>query len=278
MSSAITMAAVSAVSVGMMAYGMASAPGSPEIQKPPPPPNSVQYDDDGGVISSQTYDAATNTWVTKGRELTEEQKAEKAKVAELRTKMLDNLNTTPEDRVKAYEEYAQSYSDAAHKDIDPRFTELGRINDEQANARGMFGSRAYVDAQNELAKDKLTQDANIADQAVMAKNQLADNDRNYWSNMLQQIDSGARSDALAQSQITKNMTDAANQSYSGVLADNSMRNNSIMDKWKSDQAKSASYINAGSNMAGGLMYLYGNGAFKSGGNTFTGKTSPNAGY
>jgi hypothetical protein len=246
-----------AVGIGSMAYGMATAPGSPELQKPPAPPNSVQYDDDGGVISSQTYDAATNTWITKGRELTEEQKVEKAKVAELRTQMLDNLNTTPEDRVKAYEEYAASYSDAAHKDVDPRFADLGRTNDEQANARGMFGSRAYVDTQNELAKDKLTQDANIADQAVMAKEQLANNDRTYWSNMLNQIDSGARADAITQSQISKNMTDSANQSYSGVLAANNMANNSIMDKWKADQAKSASYVSSGSSMAGGLMYLYG---------------------
>lgn len=263
--------AIAVVAVGMMAYGLATAPGTPETKTPPPPPNSVQYDDDGGVISSQTYDAATNTWITKGRELTAEQKAEKAKVAELRTQMLDNLNTTPEDRVKAYEEYAASYSDAAHKDVDPRFDELGRTNDEQANARGMFGSRAYVDTQNELAKDKLSQDTAIADQSVMAKEQLASNDRTYWANMLNQIDSGARADTVAQSQITKNMSDSANQSYAGTLANYNMQNSNTLAKWQIEQAKSASYINSGSSMAGGLMYLYGGKTGGSGSQSKVGK-------
>jgi hypothetical protein len=250
------------IGAGTAAYGMATAPGAPKTQTPPPPPNSVQYGDDGGVLSSQTYDAATNTWITKGRELTDAQKAEKAKLGELRTKMVDNLNTTPEDRVKAYNEYRDTYAANAHSVTDPAFDRLNRNSDEQANSTGMYGSRAYADTKGLLAQDKLTQDANIADQATMAKEQLASNDRSFYANMLNQIDSGARSDTLAQNEIANGQSNAASQKYAGTLGQYQAMNSSILAQNQAEQARSASYVSAGSNMAGGLMYLYGG---KSGG-------------
>lgn len=299
--------------IGMTAYGLATAPGSPQTQAPPPPSSSVQYGDDGEIISTQKYDEKTNTWITTGRN-SEPQKpddnivpigngkldkngtpvfqdqagydadkaeyeknlaeyetkhaewqktkdaneADKTKIAELRTKMLDNLNTTPEDRLKAYVEYQQAYADAAHKDLDPRFAKIDRTTDEQANATGMFGSRAYVDTKSELATDKLNADTDIANQAVMAKEQLASNDRTFYANMLNQIDSGARADNLTASQIAKNTSDISGNQYAGILGQYNARNNNAIAKWQADQARSASYTSAGSNLAGGLMYLYGN--------------------
>lgn len=318
MSSAVAIAAISsaAIAAGSLAYGIASAPGSPQTQAPPPPSNSVQYDDNGDIISTQTFDSATNTWTTRGKnaepekpkntvhaigdgklvdgkpvfqdeagfaaDTAEYQKKladyevkhaewektkaandiDKKKVSELRTKMLDNLNTTPEDRQKAYAEYQQAYTDAAHKSLDPQFDKINRTSDEQANATGMFGSRAYVDTKNELVKDKLAVDADIANQAVMAKEQLANTDRNYYANMLNQIDSGARADNLASAQIAKSASDSASQNYAGTIGYYNSINNSNLAKWQAQQAKSASFIGSGSNLAGGLMYLYGS---KSGG-------------
>lgn len=317
----IVIAITAVAAVGMTAYGMATAPGAPKTQSAPPPSSSVQYGDDGEVISTQSYDEKTNTWITKGRnseptkvddpgpeptqptdgfsrtvyqaahgvtyeqdlaDWKEKKKAydeykpahdkwaadkakseeDKKKLSDLRTKMLDNLNTTPEDRVKAYAEYQQKFADAAHRDIDPRFAKIERTADEQANATGMFGSRAYVDTKSELTNDKLRTDQDIASQAVLAGEQLASNDRSYYANMLNQIDNGARADTLAASQIAKNSSDVSNQQYAGLLANNQMQNNNIMSKWQTQQAQSASYVNAGSNLAGGLLYLYGN---KSGG-------------
>lgn len=194
----------------------------------------------------------------------DERKADKQKLADLRTKMLDNLNTTPEDRVKAYAEYQNALSNSAHSEVDPRFAKIERSTDEQANATGMFGSRAYVDTKAELAKDKLKVDTDIATGAAMGKEQLAANDRAYWAGMLNQIDNGARADNLAASQISKNASDVATQQYAGVLGQAAVSNSNIFTKWQADQARSASYANAGTGLAGGLLYLYGN---KSGGKT-----------
>jgi hypothetical protein len=82
--------------------------------------------------------------------------------------------------------------------------------------------------------------------------------------MLNQIDSGGRADTLTASQVAKNTSDINNQNYAGVLGQYAAQNNNILQKWQFDQAKSASYVNAGTGLAGGLLYLYGN---KSGGKT-----------
>lgn len=257
----MSIAAISAVSavaaVGMSVYGAISAPGSPGVYTPPPPPNSVTYNEDGGIQSSQTYDAKTNTWITKGPELTAEQKAEKAKLKDLRNQTLDNLTKTPEGRTQAYADYAKAYSDSAHQISDPEFAKISRAEDEQANARGLFGSRAYVDAKDALNRDKLTQDTQIADQATMQKETLANNDRTYWANLLNQIDSGTRSDVINQNNVNKTNADIANQNYAGTLSAANIMNSGILAKYQAQLNQSASYTNAGSNLAGGLMYLYG---------------------
>lgn len=296
-------AAIAAVAaVGTTIYSLSNQPG---YSSPPPPSSSVQYGEDGEVTSTQTYDAATNTWITRSgssepqkptapnrdsyitgydennnpvydnekynadlkkqndeydtkhaewQKTVDQKKADKQKLADLRTKMLDNLNTTPEDRIKAYAEYQQAYADSAHATADPAFQKIVRSSDEKANATGMFGSRAYVDTQAELTKAKTDQDTSIANSAAMAKEQLADTDRTYWSNMLNQIDSGARADVLTNAQVAKSNADITNQQYAGILGQYQAQN--TINQLK--QQQTASYANAGTNLAGGLLYLYGN--------------------
>ena len=305
------------IGLGLTAYGMATAPGSPNVQSSSPS-NSISYDADGNVTSTQTYDTKTNTWVTRagdgkptapekpqapvaadfnnpadyqaaldkystGQDEYEQslaqydkdlktwqagkdqKAADKIKLADLRTKMIDNLNASPEDRVKAYDAYQQAYSDAAHRDIDPRFDKIDRNINEQSNATGMFGSRAYVDTKNELNRDRLNTNNDIANQAVMAKETLANNDRNFYSNMLGQIDNGARADTLASAQVAQSNANTGLQQTAATLASNGANNSATLAKWQADQSRSASYANAGTGLAGGLLYLYGKN--KSGGAT-----------
>ncbi|WP_298272752.1 hypothetical protein [Geobacter sp.] len=222
---------------------------------------------DGDFGKLADYEKELAAW----QQRKEKRAADKATLAELRTQMLDNLNKTPEDRVAAYDAYAKSFSDSMHADVDPRFQKLERGTDEQANATGMFGSRAYVDTKSELAKDKLATDTDIANQATMAKESLANNDRQFWAGMLDQIDSGARADKITTAQINQSAASTAAQNYAGTLGYYSAKNANRLAEWEAKQARSASYVNAGSNLAGGLLYLYG--GKTGGGGTATGGVS-----
>jgi hypothetical protein len=88
----------------------------------------------------------------------------------------------------------------------------------------------------------------------MAGEQLAANDRQFYANMLNQIDSGARSDTLAAAQVAQNTANIGAQQYAGTLAQYTA-NNAITQQ---NNARMSSMANSGSNLAGGLMYLYGN--------------------
>ncbi|KAF0218788.1 MAG: hypothetical protein FD174_2571 [Geobacteraceae bacterium] len=191
-----------------------------------------------------------------------ERDAEKAKLAELRTTAMGNLNELSPERQAQIEQFGTAYADSMHRDIDPRFEKIKRNEDETANATGMFGSRAYVDTKAELDKLKATQDTDIANQSTMAKETLTNNDRTYWANLLGQIDAGQRSDLLANAQVQKSNADIASQNYAGTLGYYSAQNANKLADWEAKQRLSSSYASAGSNLAGGLLYLYGG---KSGG-------------
>lgn len=476
MVSSILMGAGLAIAAGTTAYGIASAPGSPSVQSPPPAPNSVAYGDDGGIISSQTYDAATNTWVTRsgnsapvkpkdignapnmadystepmfdgetgiqsagaGTDNSEYQRAlsdyeskkaqydkdmaqyntdyaawetkkkardeaaaldkqrsdqqwadyaknqqrsdqeylyvqeqrkkndemlaqfqaeqektkaeletqynalaaqvaqgkqlsdaDRAKLVALRDQMQANINQTPADRQAAYEEYKKKYSASMHSEIDPQFQQMNANAEEGAISRGLFGSRAYVDSKDLLAKDEIKSNTNIADRATMASEELANSDRQYWANLLGQANAGiqnidslqsqiaanlaagkradvstmagiqsninqyglsgqqlgtqsiqgilsgmneqtalqnqiqnnaaanARANALNSAQISNIYSGIGSQGYQNQLAGTNMANNNAMALYGVNSGRAASYANTGTNMAGGLMYLYG---------------------
>lgn len=196
----------------------------------------------------------------------EQNKVDKAKLADIKSGLLENLSQTPADRTAAYDKYAQDYSAAVHADVDPRFQKIARTEDENANATGMMGSRAYVDTKAELDKLKTQQDTDIATQSTMAKEQLASNDNTYWANLLNQIDSGARADTITRSQALQTASNANAQNYAGTLGYYNAKNSTALADWENKQKLSASYTNAGTGLAGGLLYLYGN---RSGGGSVT---------
>jgi len=202
-----------------------------------------------------------------------ERDVEEGKLKDLRGKALDNLNTTSPERQAQIEQFGTAFADSMHRDIDPRFQKAGQATDEEMNARGLTGSRAYVDLKGELEKTRLASDTDIANQATMAKETLSAQDRQYWANLLNQIDSGQRSDLLAAAQVNKTNADTTVNNYAGTLGYYSAGNNNRLAQWEAERQKSAAYTQAGTGMANGLLYLYGgmkgNGTPKTTGNTGT---------
>lgn len=199
--------------------------------------------------------------------------ADKAKLAGLRTEALGNLNELSPERQAQIENFGTAYADSMHRDLDPRYAKTVHNEEEQANARGMFGSRAYVDTKAELGQIKANQDTDIANQASMAKETLTSNDRQYWANLLNQIDSGQRADSITASQINKSNSDIASQNYAGTLGYYSAKNNSILADWEAQRQRAASYTQAGTGLANGMLYLYGGMKGGGGGGGGGGKSS-----
>jgi len=134
------MAAAAAVSAGVGIMSALNAPSAPTIAPPPPPAGAYEYDEEGNATTIQVWDEEKNAYVTKRypepekesgeteeefnarHQKWEEDKAERAVDTaarnELREKMLANLDQTPEDRIKAYDEYAANMSTAMHKEVD----------------------------------------------------------------------------------------------------------------------------------------------------------------
>ncbi len=98
--------------------------------------------------------------------------------------MLDNLSETPEDRVKAYEEYGRVFAQTMREEAIPAI-------EEYMEKRGMTGSSAHGEAVGET-------EADIARTSALAKEDLKMRDMNYWLTVLGATEGAGRADeALA---------------------------------------------------------------------------------
>ncbi len=183
--------------------------------------------------------------------------ADTAARAEIRSKMLANLNQTPEDRLKAYDQYAQSFSDVMHRDVDKRYQDIVRSSEENLSARGMMGSRAYADTMGRLAGDKTAQDTDIANQATMAKEQLASNDRGYYLNVLNSLDAGARADSMTALEKANSANNAAISGNAVNMANYNLMTSGRLTQWQNEVNKNQQMADTSLNTATGLAYLYG---------------------
>lgn len=249
--------AAAVIAGGSAIVSSAMAPSPPSIPPPPPPASYYSYDESGNPAGEQVWDAEKNAYVYKPAPLTEEQKAEKAKRDELRSKMLTNLDQAPEDRVQAYDEYAKAFSDTMHKDVDQRYKDVVRSTDESMNARGMTGSRAYADTVSNLARDKQATDVDIAQRATLAKEDLAAQDRNYWLTVLNSLDSGARADTALAIEKSGLASNAAAQGTSGIMAAYGADSLNQMRKWEGQMQQNANLTNNLMDTSSGLAFLYG---------------------
>ena len=243
----------------------------PDIPSAPPPASYYNYDADGNPTGSQVWDPAKNAYVYKSAPLTDAQKADKTQRDALRSTLISNMSKTPEDRLKAYDDYAASFSDSMHRDVDRRFANLTSSTDESMAARGLLGSKAYVDATNENNKDKLAQDTDIAAKAQLAKQDLANTDRTYDLNTLNALDQNANTTALTALQAQQNAQQGANLGTSATLAQATLDSSNTLKQW---DAKMTQYNDLSKNLTNtstGLAFLYG---YNKGGVGVNPSTSP----
>lgn len=243
---AVVIAVAAVVSAGYAIYsGERSAAEAKKAmnKKPPAPANYYEYDTNGNIVSQQVWDAEKNAYISTPGNSPENQERQK-----LREQLLSNLAKTPEDRIRAYNDYATAYSDTLHRETDIQHSKDLRSINENMNARGMIGSRAYADIQAELERERLNNNVDIANRATMAKNDLANQDRAYWSGLLNQLDSGGKV-------TTAQAMSGAHMGTSATLPAYQIYQSNAANLANMGQRNSQNYMNT----SVGLAYLYGYG-------------------
>ena len=142
-------------------------------------PNDSGYQSWLQTSQGQKYNSDNNTWNTSQQAAAQN----KQQVTALENQMLSNLSQTPADRTQAYADYAKAYSNAMHTNVDYQYNKATQAAADTMNARGMMGSKAYADTMGDLNWNKQQSDTQIADQATVASENLANVDKTYWSNL-----------------------------------------------------------------------------------------------
>lgn len=206
-----------------------------------------------------TWRADSEEW-QKWSKRKEERDKDKALRKDVRSKALSNLNQTPEDRVAAYEEYAKNFASSMQKHVDKEYGDISRQTRESMEARGMTGSRADVDLQSELASDKLTADVDIAQKAGMAKEQLAQADKDFWLRTVAELDAGMRGDAALALQQQQAAQQGAMQGTSALMARYAADSDNKLRKWQTKMQQAGALTNAFGGLAGalGMAHMMGN--------------------
>lgn len=270
------MAALTAIAIGAVASGVAAVGSTimAATSKPPPPPppaSYYSYDAEGNPAGSQVWDAEKNAYVYKPAPLTEEQMAENAKRTKIRQEMLDNLDKTPEDRVKFYQDYAETFMSSMQRTVDREFTDTMRAIDESMNARGLTGSSADVDLKTRLVREKAQQDERVAESGELAAADLAERDRQFWLETLGYLDAGKKSDEIIGLEKAHMALTGAQLGSASLLGGYTAEN----DAWKARQEKLRSTTSDLLNTSAGLAFLYGYN--KPGGTTKPSSIAPNGG-
>lgn len=244
-----------AISGGLgIANSLLNEPEAPSVSSAPPPASYYAYDSDGNLTGSQVWDAGKNAYVyTAGG--TAEQKAQASKTSALKTQLLNNLWETPADRLKAYDDYAKAYSTAMHTNVDYQYNQNVQATAENMNRKGMLGSKAYVDTMADLNRTKGLTDTAIANEATMAKEALANQDKATWLSELGYLDSnealGLEKQRLAAA--------GAQSGTSATLAGYNATTGAQLQQYGIQSASNQALTNNLLNTSSGLAYLYGYG-------------------
>jgi lipase chaperone LimK len=246
---------------GTSLYSAFNTPDSPTLQSYSAPANyfNYVYDDNGNLVegASQVWDATKNAYIYKPAPMTDAEKADLKTRNELKSKYLGYLNQTPEDRLAAYETYKASYAQSLQKPVDESFKKTVATVRENMGARGMTGSRANVDTQSELTRQKLATDVDIAAKAEVAKEALAAQDKSEWLGTLGYLESAGSSKTaqqLAAAQAAGQQTSSANAAN---MARINATNAGLLSTYQNDLYKYQTQTSAVNNVLGGLAYLYG---------------------
>lgn len=253
------MSAIACAVVGSAVIGAGSAmyiaSQQPDAQTSMPA-SYYTYDADGNLTGSQVWDTSRNAYVYTTN-LTDEQKAEKKRIAALKDQFLGYLNETPSDRLKAYDEYTEAYSTAMHKDADKQYDKLKTATEESLAGKGMFGSKAYADMMSELGEQKIGMDKDIANASVLARENLATQDKNYWLSALNTLDNAENADNALALQKAQNAANIATQSTASLNAGDALLNSSRYANWQTKANTINSIANNLSDTSTGLAFLYG---------------------
>ncbi|HSW64238.1 MAG TPA: hypothetical protein VLH56_13165 [Dissulfurispiraceae bacterium] len=241
---------------------------SPKVQPapvPPPPPSyiSYSYDDDGNPIidQQQIFDAATNTYKYIPRELSAQEKDERKEISAMRSAALENFKNiaslTPEQQDAKYAEYSSAYKSAALREFNPIYEKTARDIDEQAAARGMMGSRAYVDTLAELNDSRTKREMEVAEDATLLGRNLYREDVDRAGNLY----TGLKGLTRADDAYALQKQSAAAGIHSGYEAAQQARHNSALSAWATQQEIASRNASAKAGMLGsigmGLGYLLG---------------------
>jgi len=166
---------------------------------------------------------------------------------------------------RGYEEYAQTYSDALHLDVDKRYDKAVKGSRETANARGLTGSRYQVDTEAEMRSEKAGIDVDIAQQATLASQELERYDREFDLNTLNYIDAGGRADEALAIQKAGQAGSQARLGTAGVMSSYGLSNNAAIQKWEADSIRNQNFTKSMLDTSSGLAFLYGYGGGGGGG-------------
>ena len=156
-----------------------------------------------------------------------------------------------------YSAYANAFTNRMQTKADEDYGKLVRSTDETMFARGIGGSRAYVDLAAEREKDKQTLNQDINAQGILAGEQLSQWDKDFAARMVQGVDTGERADFLLGLQAQNQGASVASNTNALRSADQAYNYNAIVNKWA---ARIGTMKENSANMMDtslGLMYLYG---------------------
>jgi hypothetical protein len=176
------------MAIGALIAGAAGAigglfGGGGDIEIPPPPDPasfySFEFDSEGNPVEGGSYvwNKSTNSYTWKPRALSQKEVGEMRLRSDMKMRLLSELNVTPEQRLKQYEEYAKTFSDFIHKDVDLRFAERRQSEAEELSRRGLFGSELAREERARTREEKERSDIDIAQRAFLAKEDIAERDR-----------------------------------------------------------------------------------------------------
>jgi hypothetical protein len=166
--------------VGAVA-GLFGGGGDVDIPPPPDPASffSFEFDSQGNLVEGGSYvwNKSTNSYTWKPRSLNAQEVQEVRLRSEMKTRLLSELNVTPEQRLAQYDEYARTFSDFIHKDVDIRFAERRQAEAEERSRRGLFGSELAREERAKTREEQERSDIDIAQRAFLAREDLAERDR-----------------------------------------------------------------------------------------------------
>lgn len=184
--------------------------------------------------------------------------ARQAEADAYRQRILRNIDAPPEDRTRAINEYSDSLAGGMGRIAGEKYNQTVRAAEESMAARGLAGSRAYVDSMAELTKDKERMDTEIGERAVLAREDLMDRDRRYWMDLAGALDSGASRQsvqAMESARLAQGPLAGVNQGlgamYGGGMSASLANWDDKMLRYRSDARGQIG------NTLSGLAYLYG---------------------